>query len=694
MKRILSILFLVFTISVQSQQIRPDIVINPGGTPGSGGSTTGFSLIGVYYSLAPTSGTTNASTILQAEADYCILHHIRKLQLDYGTYRVDTPLVLYQFYGGNYVGFGLELSGVGSMWDIETTIQASFYDNFIVGIQHGKGVTISNLRIRGNFTPPIGTDYEFYNKTFAEFTDGVSRDSRYSPNCAIAIDPFGNTTALPSDGGYPGMSAWYRGTASTTASIQAGSTSTFITNVITEKTVVGICSSPNPFTRNAEITTIRDCQFRFHKLCVSGGQEQEKQNSIKNCACWYASYMFFATGKYGYGTPGNWVIDGVNIAGYMAQFIDNDQNGYFGTYLKHIYTERLGRFGLMTNYVGRVSASIEDCQFTFTDFPSAGFTTLINSGNNVVFEKCSFRYYGFLGVPMLVQGNGIFKNCSFTGYPIFIGNYIYPRFIDCFANSSYLGLTGIKTLSGNETFFPYGDWTLQDYGATYNVADGIPANVHTAVKSNSQEVYTSFSQDASVSVTITSNAFTFTSSNSDAYYVGGVVMVGNNNFGQVTGITGNDVTVSYLPYGMANGTYIIRSYYPILYRGIGIGNITSGSNTILNYRGVDLISQDIIKNPYGGSGYLKVLTVSGSTITFYGSVTTTKVGAIFGNYTNQEIYTDYPGIDAFPNGYIVRKGDKVTVQKSSDNQVEHVVTAGGYLDATGSGDTRQATWTP
>ncbi len=153
------------------------------------------------------------------------------------------------------------------------------------------------------------------------------------------------------------------------------------------------------------------------------------------------------------------------------------------------------------------------------------------------------------------------------------------------------------------------------------------------------------------------------------------------------------MTVSYLPDEVVSGTYNVISYFPVLFIGIFIGDIVSGTNTITNCKATAFfgrlnISGYLIKNPYGGSKFIKILNVTGTTITFYGSITTTKQGAIFGNYTYQEIYTAYASNNITPAGYIVRKGDKVIKQKSSDNEVVYKVISGGFLS--GDADPRQA----
>lgn len=67
------------------------------------------------------------------------------------------------------------------------------------------------LKITGLFTPPHTNDRKkFFNTSFENFKDNVSRDSRYSPYSAIVIDPFTNrsTDKKPADGGYPGLSSF------------------------------------------------------------------------------------------------------------------------------------------------------------------------------------------------------------------------------------------------------------------------------------------------------------------------------------------------------------------------------------------------------------------------------------------------------------------------------------------------------
>ena len=77
---------------------------------------------------------------------------------------------------------------------------------FGVGIQGGKGVEIKRIKLIGAFNYKLKNAYSFYNSTLQNFTDGVCRDSQYSPYSAIVIDPFG--PSVPKDSAFPGKDAY------------------------------------------------------------------------------------------------------------------------------------------------------------------------------------------------------------------------------------------------------------------------------------------------------------------------------------------------------------------------------------------------------------------------------------------------------------------------------------------------------
>ncbi|MDQ6756361.1 MAG: hypothetical protein M3004_05455 [Bacteroidota bacterium] len=399
-----------------------------------------------YFSVnwfGATGNNTDDYSAIQKSINTCIKNNIRTVFLPVGKYKISKPLIVIS----NIWSFcTLELLGESSFWDANmgSELYPSFNNTFAIGIQNGKGCKIRKLRITGLFTPPSSNDrHKFFNTSFENFIDGVCRDSRYSPYAAVVIDPFTNLSSdkMPADGGYPGLSTYYGKFNGFTT--QTGSTGTEIEEMIINNFVVGICSSPNGLTRNAEITLINKIQFLNCKLCISGGQDQEKANVISNIFCWGGTHTIFGTDLYGGPRmAGNWNIDHANIAGAVVRFIYNNQHGYFATYISHVFTESLGTWGTINS---ELASEISDCQIDFEYQNTAGALTLITSwGENIVYRSCNFRYYGEK-TPMKVEGNCVFDHCFFSG-PLVKNGSVANGFIEfkyTFKKNIYLYLLGI-----------------------------------------------------------------------------------------------------------------------------------------------------------------------------------------------------------------------------------------------------------
>jgi len=364
---------------------------------------------------------TNDYVAIQKAINTCIKNNIRTLYFPAGRYKISQPLIIRGYTENetrnNSRSFcTLELLGQSSFWDsnMGSEIVTTFNNSFAIGIQNGKGCKVRKLKLSGQFTPPSMNDTKkFYSMSFNDFTDGKCRDSRYSPYAGIVIDPFTNLEKdkLPPDGGYPTLLGYYGKSAR--LATQSGSTGTELEELNISGFVVGICSSPNGLTRNAEITIINKVQFSNCKLCISGGQDQEKENTASNIYCWGGTHTIFGTDLYG--SPrmaGNWSIDHVNIAGGVVRFIYNDQHGYFPTFISHVFAESLGSFGTFNS---QLASEVSDCIFDFAYQSIAGVQTLlIANGENVLFRSCNFRYYGEK-TPLIMQGNCIFEHCYFSG---------------------------------------------------------------------------------------------------------------------------------------------------------------------------------------------------------------------------------------------------------------------------------------
>ncbi len=358
---------------------------------------------------------------IQTSINTCVRNKIRSLYIPAGKYKISQPLIIQ---GNSSVENGktkrwfctLEVIGESAFWDSNkgTEIIPTFTNTFAIGIQTGKGCKIRNLKIDGRFKPPFsGQPKLFFNSAFEKFTDGVCRDSRYSPYAGIVIDPFTNRGAdgIPADSGYPGLASYY-GQADNLDAL-SGSTATQLEQLSISGFVVGVCSSPNGISKNAELTIVDKVQFENCKLAISGGQAQEKMNRISNIACWGGTHTIFATGLYGSDKEaGNWYIDHVNIAGGVVRFVYNNQQGYFPLYISSVYAESLGSWGTINS---ELATEISNCAVDFADTSLAGERTLLTSwGKCVIYRNCNFRYYGTL-TELTMEGNCTFDNCFFSG---------------------------------------------------------------------------------------------------------------------------------------------------------------------------------------------------------------------------------------------------------------------------------------
>lgn len=180
-------------------------------------------------------------------------------------------------------------------------IISTFTDRPIIAIQCGRECIIRNVKIAGptaaNFVsnPTTawyqageGTNFEERTTTEAWYTpDAGIRTNRYSPFCAIAIDPYGS--AVASENRYPGQSARYVS--------DAASSSLTIENVVVQHVHAGIVGG----------------------LGVTGNTSEMNFKNIKVHGCKYGVALCHAQAK-------NWHFDGLLFLGVWGVVVP----GVFG----------------------------------------------------------------------------------------------------------------------------------------------------------------------------------------------------------------------------------------------------------------------------------------------------------------------------------------------------------------------------
>ncbi len=470
---------------------------------------------------------------IQKTIDECIKNHIQHINIPLGAYYIKEPLILLRRRFPDDPDeqkkkildfFSLEIAGettfYGTHMDAHrrgTEIITAFNDRFAIGIQMGQGVTIRNLGILGQFTPPkvqndptqpdyFTSNYQYYNLEFNEFSAAdPARDKPYSPYAGIVIDPFNPNDNGDPDDEYPGMHDSQYGYNPHTNS---GSTGIAIEEVVVTNFIVGICSSPNGHTLNAEDTKISRCRIRDCKVAVSGGQGQEKQNVIDGLECWGGIHTVFETNYYGnypeHGT-GNWYLTNINIAGGVVRFIHNIEKSWFSTNISNVFAEFIGSFGVMTTFDSHDKSNasqISNCTFDFVSPDFIGMKPLIGdlvkpgkderdvvTGPGITFKNCAFRYNGAIrlydghlpdpnnpistadgnNMMLLMNSTATFEDCHFSGVPIQIyqmwrpGWFSTTKYVNCTGGRYYFGQDMTKSIWSNK-YFGLTDFTNHNDG--------------------------------------------------------------------------------------------------------------------------------------------------------------------------------------------------------------------------------------
>ncbi len=660
-------------------------------------------------------------TAIQKAVDFCTSHADRysTVHLEPGLYLLSQPIILYHWNGSSYAFHSTNLEGESSFWEASgsgTVLQCLFKDKFAIGVQLGKGNKISRIKIVGGFKPPFTDNIHFYRSTFEEFRDPTCRDSNFSPYAGIVIDPFSNSSAqVPADGGYPGYGSWYRGGGGVN-----GSTGIAIEDVYINGFVVGICSSPNSYTRNAELTYINKIQFADTKLCISGSQEQEKGNVVSRLGCWGTVHTVFATGLYGAHTPGNWYIENANIAGYVNRLIYNPQGGYFASHFKNIFSEMLGRLGSIQSNTG---ATVETSELGFAYFSSdAGqYISPQIECSGVTFIGCNIRMYGTFK-PVTIRGTSTFTGCSFEAVPyIDYSNMFFPSFVNCVISdyTSLLGVTGIRKVYPPLAWqsYVYGDYSITYGMATLAIHNPYPAVAYpinlSAVVSALHITEDKGSRSAVVALI---------ADQAGRVRVGDVICTNPADkeqgvIGMVTAVTAGNFTISYIPSWVVSDQSFYLSIYLPLCNMTFLGDMTAGSNKITNVR-VDFGSVDkfiaqgglmfcnrFINTRYNQSwrgANFRILAYDAATATIAvdQAATQTAVGVYFSNGNSMkdlhaENYDEgFTFLNKYGAGVLLQDGGHIyTRDAATGRTVGYLITKSGYYNAAADHDTRQAQWT-
>jgi len=342
-------------------------------------------------------GIADDHAAIQAAIDSSVKKYDR-VYLPPGRYKISKPLMVYNWYGNQYATVTTEIYGDDNMWSGGIcTIVSDFKDGFALGIQRGKGVKVRGIIFQGAYTTPNISYDSIFRTTLAAYKDTLSRDTRYSPSAGIVIDPFSGN--IPSDGGYPQMQEWYRG-----SQVRSGSTGCRFEDITINNHNIGFITSPNGYTQNAELLTFENIRIQETRIGFAGCQAQEKLNRIINLGAWGRTHTLFVWHLYGFGQPGHWVIDGVNIAGQVVNMVYRESGSFFPLHVYNVFAESLGSLGVWNTGCGD---ALSNSSINLV-YPDQSKQYSINKMSGVTFNNCQIRYYGQMNTPV-TWGNYSFK---------------------------------------------------------------------------------------------------------------------------------------------------------------------------------------------------------------------------------------------------------------------------------------------
>ena len=418
------------------------------------GAKSASDMVSAKWFGAVGDNTTNDQPAIQKAIDTIVANDNlpKELFLPRGRYKIDAPLIVYKWDGSQYLFTSVNIIGAEAAGftddSVETTIRLTATDTFAIGYQRVRTSKIKGVSILGPFQKTGVTLEQYYEGSYSTWASmhGV-RDTAYSPLAGVVIDPFRmDSGALPADGGYPGLSAWYRG------NTQGGSSNVIISDCRFTGFTVAILNSPNFGSFNAENIYVSNVAIEHCKVGFASCQRQEKNNSIKNLISWGNVHTLIDGVSYGQGQgcPPN--IDGVNIAGNTIRIFNISVQ--FNVTIKNVFAEALYRVGILHTGFGRIA--MQGCYIDFlvpggSANPNGLMPTAQVQARNVDFNDCTFRYYDDLfNKRIVVDGYGNkFSGCWFDMLPLSI-NYsedqkgISNTFIDCRTNTEYIGPTHFK----------------------------------------------------------------------------------------------------------------------------------------------------------------------------------------------------------------------------------------------------------
>jgi hypothetical protein len=334
-----------------------------------------------------------------------------------GIYSISAPLICYRWSGTAYAQVYINIVGEDMMLSPGiTVIKPTFKNAFALGFHLNKGTIVRGITFEGLYNATAHDVDRMYKSPITYNADPTSRTSRYSPYSALAVDPFRGV--VPPDGGYPGLTTYYRGPVSA-----SGSTGIQFYDINIRNFALAVIVSPNGQTLNGELLTFENFWVKDVLVGLASCQAQEKGNRVINWLFEGRCRIAFSYAQYGQGQIGHYIVDGVVLKQDVVDFIYRTSAGYFAAFYANITAIGIGRIGVLG---GATKDAIINSSFTFIHPDTSGvfMSPLINYTSMVAFMNVQLRYAGHPEIPLLMGSNAEIYN---TGNDSGFANVVWGR---------------------------------------------------------------------------------------------------------------------------------------------------------------------------------------------------------------------------------------------------------------------------
>lgn len=603
-----------------------------------------------------------------------------------GAYKISNSIILVNIYDGDYHYFTMEFGGGGQGYVSGHIVGLfpTFVNRPALLYQGARRLVLRRFSIQGLASSVDPSVDDLMNDTVTPWWNTNSaRDSRYSPYCGIAGDPF--SYAVPPDGGYPSMSAYYGISNFPTTDVMIDEVSCF-------NFIVGMAIGLSYWDANSDAIVINHPTLYGNKVHVAVGNRQARavslyEGNFANCR------ILADASNYGKGTADvpkivggqsvmtKWLmVGGGDTACFNRLYCESIFSvGYWSGIQGAVFRDCVFKF--MTSAYGTsvpdyhfrtaASALFSHCQMTFDDNETRSLS-IMNAG------FISFEYCTFADTPILTDPTKVgFRDC--VSY-LLNRNYSVSAYFDArlsaVAGTQDSHLTPGGVVNDYDTYSQLYQYRF-DGGWEYKQLETVTITVAGDGTGSFTSAHPEYYYEAD---TLVSFSGAWVESTDDPKDIGGADPTGLS-IGRVLAISGSDISLDMVPVSMPSGSYQIwLSHYPTL-RNRGTGTTTSGSSTVTGVPANTWRAGHHI-NGTGIPDNTRVIGSSGTTITLSKNATANGTVEIYDGYITlvSGLTTTAVGAPAsgfFRRGEIIRLIDPPAVDGNGNLQVGYVCTVSG-----------------